>query len=652
MELIGLFLVAAGLLVVAGVAKAARPDDTARAMAALLPGSPPLRPVRWLVRAGAVAEAALGVVAIAVPRPLTAALVACSYVAFAGVVAVARWRGGPLATCGCFGRPDTPPTALHLVLNLVLAGAALAVAVDAPSTGTLAAQLARMPWAGVPLLFASAVGLWLTGLALSALAALTAARRPGRPRPGGLVSFSTTLVEGAARVLEGRLSRRSLINRSAFVGSAVAVGSGLDLALKPGTAYGAICECGNAGCGCGSTCCSGFSEFCCAVSGANFCPANTVMGGWWVAENSSYCGGPRYYMDCNSTCSCTSGCGNGFGFCAPGCDHTGCGCGPLGCDSYLTGCLQFRYGQCNQNVPCMGRIVCRVVACVPPWTVDPSCTTAVAVDNATAEQNEPCWTTAPPAPLCTSPETNCQAVGMAPSADGRGYAVLTAFGRLFDYGDFPNDGDASLIGLDAPIVGLAACKTGGYFLAASDGGIFDYGGAPFLGSMGGQPLNKPVVGIAATPTGQGYWMVAADGGIFTYGDAPFLGSMGGQHLNWPIVGMAATPTGRGYWLVAADGGIFVFGDAPFLGSMGGQQLNKLVVGMAATPTGQGYWLVASDGGIFSYGDAGFYGSTGSLRLNEPVVGMAPHDDDTGYWMVAKDGGIFAFGSAPFLGSPA
>ena len=72
--------------------------------------------------------------------------------------------------------------------------------------------------------------------------------------------------------------------------------------VRPGTAYGAICECGNAGCGCGSTCCSGFSEFCCAVSGANFCPADTVMGGWWVADNSSYCGGPRYYMDCNSTC--------------------------------------------------------------------------------------------------------------------------------------------------------------------------------------------------------------------------------------------------------------------------------------------------------------------------------------------------------------
>jgi hypothetical protein len=466
------------------------------------------------------------------------------------------------------------------------------------------------------------------------------------------VSISSALVERAANVLEGRLSRRSLINRSAFVGSAVAVGSGLDLALKPGTAYGAICECGNAGCGCGSTCCSGFSEFCCAVSGANFCPENTIMGGWWVADNSSYCGGPRYYMDCNATCSCDNGCGGGFPFCEPGCDGTGCGCGPLGCDSYLTGCLQFRYGQCNQEVACMGRIVCRVVACVPPWTVDPTCTTAVAVDNATAEQNEPCWTTAPPAPLCTSPATDCKVVGLVPSADGGGYAVLTAFGRLFGYGDFPNDGDASTLALDAPIVGVTTCKTGGYLLAAADGGIFDYGGAPFLGSMGGRPLDAPVVGIAASPSGQGYWMVAADGGIFDYGDALFYGSMGGIRLNAPVVGMAPTPTGRGYWLAASDGGIFNFGDAAFFGSMGGQHLNAPVVAIAATPSGKGYWMVAADGGIFAYGDAVFDGSTGALKLNQPVVGLAPYGNDAGYWLVAKDGGIFAFGGAPFLGSPA
>ena len=185
MELIGLYLIAAGLLVAAGAAKAARPDDTARAVAALLPGSVPFGLLRWTVRVGAVAEAALGAVAVALPRPLTAGLVALSYVCFAGVVAYARRRGGALATCGCFGRPDTPPTALHLVIDLGLAGAASLLAAGAPAHGTLVTQLAGQPWAGFPLLFVSAAGLWLTALALSALAALTAARRVARPVPVG-----------------------------------------------------------------------------------------------------------------------------------------------------------------------------------------------------------------------------------------------------------------------------------------------------------------------------------------------------------------------------------------------------------------------------------------------------------------------------------
>ncbi len=485
----------------------------------------------------------------------------------------------------------------------------------------------------------------------------------------------TALVERASTFLESKLSRRSFINRSAYAGSAVAIGAGLDLVLKPGTAYGLVCTCGNGSCGCGSTCCAGFSEFCCSVNGGyNYCPADTVMAGWWKADNSSYCGGPRYYMDCNSVCQCDTGCGGGWTFCEPGCDGTNCGCGPDGCDSYLTGCFQFRYGQCNQDLDCIGRIVCRVVACVPPWEVDPTCTTAVAVDDGTAEQNAACWTTAPPSPPpppCASPLTRCQVTGMASSDDGAGYAVMTAFGKLFVYGDFPNDGDVSAAVLDKPIVGMAGHPDGGYYFVAADGGIFSFS-APFYGSMGGQPLNQPMVGMACTTSGRGYWTVAADGGVFSFGDAQFHGSMGGQPLDKPIVGMAATPTGHGYWFVAADGGVFSFGDAQFYGSMGGQPLDKPIVGMAATPTGRGYWFVASDGGVFSFGDAQFHGSMGGQTLNQPIVGMAaptpkpapsnpapptappappaPPAAASGYWLVAADGGIFSFG-VPFLGSP-
>jgi hypothetical protein len=185
-ELIGLYLVAAALLVLAGSAKAWRPDDTARALAPLLPR--PLRALgraRRLVRAGALAEGAVGLAALVLPRPVTAALVAASYAGFAAVVAQARRRGGALATCGCFGRPDTPPTLVHLFLDLALAAAAAVVAVAAPTSGTLFALLGHQPWRGLPLVAVSAVGLWLAFLALSALGALEGARKlvdPGQDR--------------------------------------------------------------------------------------------------------------------------------------------------------------------------------------------------------------------------------------------------------------------------------------------------------------------------------------------------------------------------------------------------------------------------------------------------------------------------------------
>ena len=330
--------------------------------------------------------------------------------------------------------------------------------------------------------------------------------------------MSPAVVDRLAGYFESKISRRSVFVRSAFVGSAVAVG-GMDFVLKPQTAYAAICACGNAGCGCGSTCCDGFSEFCCTVNGGyNYCPSNTVMGGWWKADGSAYCSGPRYYMDCNATCDCTNGCGGGWAFCDPGCDGVSCECALSDCNNWATGCFQFRYGQCNQDIACMGRIVCRVVACIPPWEIDPTCTTTNAQDDFTANMNAPC-NTAIPVPPMTS-------VTMAATRDGAGY-----------------------------------------WLVGDDGGVFAFGDAAFHGSVPGLAISiRDVIGMAPTPDGNGYWLAAADGGIFCFGDAPFHGSMGATPLNRPVVGMAATPDGNGYWLAAADGGVFCFGDAPFHGS--------------------------------------------------------------------------------------
>jgi hypothetical protein len=207
-----------------------------------------------------------------------------------------------------------------------------------------------------------------------------------------------TLVDRASEFLERRISRRSFINRSAYVGSAVVVG-GTAFALEPGTAYAQICGCGNMDCDCSSTCCSGFSEFCCVLNGGyNYCPANTVIGGWWKADGSPYCNGPRYYLDCSATCGCLDGCSDGFPFCDTDCDGVNCDCALGNCDGYLNACLQFRYGQCNQQIACMGRIVCRIVSCIPPWEVDPTCTTTPAEDDGTAFMNRDCNTAVPMGP--------------------------------------------------------------------------------------------------------------------------------------------------------------------------------------------------------------------------------------------------------------
>jgi hypothetical protein len=111
------------VLLVAGAAKVADPTRTAGA----------LRARGWpasaaLVRVGAAAELLVGAGALVVGGPVLAGLVAVSYLAFALFVAAALTSGTPIGTCGCLGRADTPPTALHVVIDATLAAGALAAA--------------------------------------------------------------------------------------------------------------------------------------------------------------------------------------------------------------------------------------------------------------------------------------------------------------------------------------------------------------------------------------------------------------------------------------------------------------------------------------------------------------------------------------------
>jgi len=198
----------------------------------------------------------------------------------------------------------------------------------------------------------------------------------------------TSVMERTAGFLADKLDRRGMLGKAAIVGSAV-VASPLGFALRPRSAYAAVCNCSGSSCACGSMCCDGYTEFCCTLSGKNTCPPGTITAGWWKVDGSQFCGGAaRYYLDCNAQCgSCSCGAN---GVCSGACSGTTCRCANGSCANRKAGCTRFRYGQCNQHVRCVGPIVCRVVTCQPPWWFDPACGTSSRTDNATRNHNRPC----------------------------------------------------------------------------------------------------------------------------------------------------------------------------------------------------------------------------------------------------------------------
>ena len=119
----GPFLAISALLVVAGSMKVYRPKFTVGALrAARLPAGPV-----W-VRGLGLGELVVGIGAIVNGSPLWATAVAVFYIGFAVFVIHALRRGIPISSCGCFGSPDTPPSAGHVVLNSAATAVALAVA--------------------------------------------------------------------------------------------------------------------------------------------------------------------------------------------------------------------------------------------------------------------------------------------------------------------------------------------------------------------------------------------------------------------------------------------------------------------------------------------------------------------------------------------
>ena len=153
---------AAVLLVAGGAPKAWAPGDTARALRGLrLPVTP------LVVRVLGAAEVGSGFALLVSPGRVTAAVVAGWYAVFTAVVALALRSARPLATCGCFGRAETPPTVAHLLLV-----AAASVTTGAFAARPVAGLLDGQPVSGVPFIAFVALTAWFGYLVMSRLAAL------------------------------------------------------------------------------------------------------------------------------------------------------------------------------------------------------------------------------------------------------------------------------------------------------------------------------------------------------------------------------------------------------------------------------------------------------------------------------------------------
>ncbi len=199
------------------------------------------------------------------------------------------------------------------------------------------------------------------------------------------MSFTEALTRRAAEVVDRRTTRRGFLGRTALVGSALTV-AGPTYVLRPGSAYAAVTRVRCADCG-GGLCCDGYTEFCCHLNddGANECPPGTLLAGWWKVDNSDFCfGTARYYMDCNKA-SPNCGCGSS-GACQD--DFSQCAC--KDCESRKDGCTVFRYGNCNNQIACVGPIMCRVVTCTKPWEIEPTCTQVPRTDANTRNHHRPC----------------------------------------------------------------------------------------------------------------------------------------------------------------------------------------------------------------------------------------------------------------------
>ncbi|HEU4916538.1 MAG TPA: twin-arginine translocation signal domain-containing protein [Acidimicrobiia bacterium] len=303
--------------------------------------------------------------------------------------------------------------------------------------------------------------------------------------------MSTRLVAAASRALDTHTSRRGFLRRAAMVGTAL-VAAPATYILRPGSAYGAVVP---SNCSSGARCNDGWTDFCCNIHGVNTCPPGNVVAGWWRAEGNTFCDGrSRYYMDCN-TASC-GGCScGGSGTCSDSCVDCNCQCNHDNCNERKICCTRFRYGQCNNHLPCVGPITCRVVTCVPPWEWDSTCTTTSAVAQSTYSHNAAGLLpdTTPKGPYRARPAVvSGTTIQMRNALTSGGANQTFRFGLPGDYpviGDFSNSGVRTIGMVRNSRHGVTGVGSLIWFLRQVEGP-----GEPNLVFEYGRPGDIPVVG--------------------------------------------------------------------------------------------------------------------------------------------------------------
>ena len=287
---------------------------------------------------------------------------------------------------------------------------------------------------------------------------------------------------------------------------------------------------------------------------------------------------------------CDNGCSGGFPFCEPGCDLTGgCGCGPNGCDSYLTSCLQFATASATRTSPVwVGSSAGSSPACRPGRSTRPAPRSWRSI-TARPSRTNPVGLRPRPAPRVRPPTVRPST--MISSMDGDGYGVITAFGKLFAYGDFVSSGDASNVGLEHPSSGRSPIERQATGSPPPTAGSSPSATRRYEGSMGGKPLNAHIVGMAPTPaaTGTGWWRrTAASSRSETRPSwAPWeAGRSTPRSSAWRPPGRVGA---TGWWRRTVD--LRLRGRTiPRL--HGGSGAQPPIVAMATTATSEGYWLVA------------------------------------------------------------